>query len=732
MVVMMDRPAGRMHGIPALPPFLTPEELMRDALPLLDPPSRITVTDAAERFMRVPLRGAWQPFDRMVAPYTVEPGDVTQSRRFNSVCFVGPSQSGKSQMLLTVAMHAITCAPDPVQVIHMTKTDADAWVEEKLDPIIYNSPAILARLGKGRDDSTFSRKRFKGMRLTVGYPVPNQLSSRSQRMVLLTDYDHMPQRLGPKDSPEGTPYGMSLQRVKSFMSRGTVLLESTPAFPVADPAWRFDPASPHALPPVTHGIGLIYNSGTRGRWYWECPDCAEHFEPRFDRLHYDATLEPGEAAEGAEMECPHCHALIGHRHKVGLNRAALMGRGGWLHESNRVDEDGRRILCRIDDADIRQTAVASYALNGAAAAFANWTDLVSRYESARRQAEETGDDIELSRVYYTEIGVPYLRRDLDADGETTVQMLRDTLRDLPQRTAPAWARFVTVSVDVNGSWFAVGVTAWGLGGERALIDRYDIRQPPEDAPRARDSEGRFRAIDPARYYEDSVVLKALPEVVYPVAGEDWGLRPVAVVLDFNGPPGWSDNAEKFWRAQRRAGKGAGWFLSMGRGGFNQSSRVWYEAPERGSKGKKARAIKLLTMAVDRLKDSVMASLGRIEGGAGAMHLARWMEEDRLAELLSERRGVKGYEKRPGAARNETLDLCVQAQAVAEHLGLNRINIETPPAWARNDAGNSHAVSLGGASPAPQTPQAAAVPVAPAAKPQARQAGAWIEQRDDWI
>ncbi|MGC9449676.1 major capsid protein [Cereibacter johrii] len=182
--------------------------------------------------MRVPVQGNWVPFDRAVTPYTVEPADMTQSRRFKAVVFLGPSQSGKSQMMQSVSAHAVTCAPGPVQVIHMTKTDADAWVEEKLDPTILNSPALRERLGTGRDDSTFSRKRFKGMRLTIGYPVPNQLSSRSQRLVMLTDYDHMPQKLGPKDSPEGSPFGMALQRIRTFMSRGCVLAESSPAFPV--------------------------------------------------------------------------------------------------------------------------------------------------------------------------------------------------------------------------------------------------------------------------------------------------------------------------------------------------------------------------------------------------------------------------------------------------------------------------------------------------------------------
>ena len=694
MVIMADIGTRQLHRVPPLPPFLTAEEVMRDSLPLLDPPNRITVTDAAERYIRIPLGGSWRGFDRNVTPYMVEPADTTQSRRFKTCCFVGPSQSGKTVMLQSVSLYAVMCNPGPVQVIHMTQADANAWVEEKLDPIITNSPDIRERLGSSRDDSTFSRKRFKGMRLTIGYPVANQLSSRSQRMVLLTDYDHMPQRLGPKDSPEGSPWTMALGRIKSFMSRGMVLVESTPAFPVTDPNWRADAANPNAFPPVSGGIAQIYNDGTRGRWHWQCPDCDGMFDPRFDRLRYDASLDPGEAAEGAEMECPHCGSLIAHRHKVQLNRAALQGRGGWLHESVRLNDLGQRVLCRLDDPDLRPTQVASWALDGAAAAFASWVDLVTRYESARREFEATGDDIKLSQVFYTEIGRPYARRDIDEAGAVTVQGLRDSARDIQPQTCPPWARFLTVSVDTNGSWFAVGVTAWGVQGQRMLIDRFDLRQPLDMAPRARDSEGRYRALDPGKYAEDAMVLPPLLERIYPVQGSNWALKPSAMVLDFNGPPGWSDNAEKLWRRMKREGRGHMLFLSVGRGGFKIPDRVWFASPERGSQGKKARAIRLLNMAVDRLKDTVLAALARMDEGPGSYPVPKWLEEERLAELLAEQRTETGYEKRQGVVRNETLDLSVQAQALAEYRGLNRIDPGAPPEWMTLSEVNPNAIWTG--------------------------------------
>ncbi|WP_017999917.1 terminase gpA endonuclease subunit [Paracoccus sp. N5] len=695
MVLMLDRGMGQLSRIPPLPPFITPEEMLADALPLLDPPSRITVTDAAEGALRVPIAGRWGEYDRGVTPYTIEPQDISQSRRFKGVIFVGPSQSGKSQMLLSVSAHAITCAPGPVQLIHMTKTDADAWVEEKLNPAIYNSPRLYERLGKARDDSTFSRKRFKGMRLTIGYPVANQLSSRSQRMVLLTDYDHMPQRLGPKDAPEDTPFGMALRRIKTFLSRGCVFVESTPAFPVdEDKARAANPLEPHLMPATTGGIVNLYNEGTRGRWYWQCPDCEDLFEPTYERLDYNRDLDPGEAGDSAVMVCPHCGSVLPHRHKAELNRRAAQHHGGWLHEGRVVDEaTGRRNLVRIDDAEIRNTPFASYAFNGVAAAFSSWSGLVERYETARRAFEIDNDDLDFSGVHYTEIGVPYRRPKLEDEDALTVEVLREHALPLPKGIAPSWARFVTVMVDVQGNRFEVMAMAWGAEGERVALDRFAIHQPPDDAPSAKGDDGKYRAVDPGRYAEDANVLAELADRVYPVEGADWGLKPVAVVIDFNGPKGWSDNAEKFWRKQAREGRGGRFYLSIGRAGFNQRDRVWHEAPERASGGKKARGIRLLNMAVDRLKDSVAAALGRLDTPVNAQHVPSWMGAEHVAEHLAEQRGDKGWELRKGILRNESLDQSVQGLALAEHLGINRVNWEAPPAWCLAGMLNPNAVQL---------------------------------------
>jgi phage terminase large subunit GpA-like protein len=693
--------ARTVLDIPALPPFVRAEDLALDELVLLDPPSRLTVTEAAALYMRVDIAGNWAAFDPELTAYMVEPANQIGSRRWNAVCFVGPSQSGKTKMLEAAAVHAITCDPGPVHIVHMTRPDANAWVEEKLDPMISNSPAVRARLGAGRDDNTFSRKRFRGCRVTIGYPVATQLSGRSLKQVLLTDYDHMPAQLGPKDRPEGSPYGMARQRTKTFGSRGCVLVESTPAYPVRRDA---PAARGHAFPETTGGIVRIYNEGTKGRFHWQCRDCDGLFEASHEHLEYDADLPAVEAAQAAVMVCPNCGSVIAPRHKPEFNRAALTGRGGWLHEA----ADGAHV--QIGDSALDGVDVASYALNGAAAAFSTWSDIVLKLERARAQVARYDDETDLAQVHYTDLGVPYaLERDRSAEDALTLTDLRDMARPLPRGIAPVWTRCVTVSVDVQKARFPVSVTAWGDDGERAIIDAFDLIAPPADAPSA---EGR--PLSPARYAEDWAVLEPLADRVFHVDDQAYGLKPLAIVVDFHGEAGVSDNAEKFLRARLKDGQRGLWFLSRGRGGFNVPTRVWHEAPERGSKGKKARAIKLLNLATDRLKDSILPAIARREDGPGALHWGDWLADDRLEELIAEERTASGYDKRPGVTRNELLDGQVQALGVFEFLGGKRINPAAAPAKFACGPENIRAVEIDAEAIGP-------VPAQPAAPPAPRRA-----------
>ncbi|MBL3611438.1 hypothetical protein JMM60_22305, partial [Rhodovulum sulfidophilum] len=53
----------------------------------------------------------------------------------------------------------------------------------------------------------------------------------------------------------------------------------------------------------------------------------------------------------------------------------------------------------------------------------------------------------------------------------------------------------------------------------------------------------------------------------------------------------------------------------------------------------------------------------------------------------------GWDKKPGQVRNETLDLSVQARALAEQKGLLRLDPAALPDWALGGRENPNAVAL---------------------------------------
>jgi len=677
MVTLPNRRAGEIPELPPMPPYASAPSVLEQALPSLSPATRMGVVDAAEAYMKVNANGRWASFDRGVTPYMIEPAEMTISRRYREVIFAGPARAGKTVMLMSTVSHLVICDPGVCQIVHMTEATAEAWVDQELMPMIENSPELAKRQGRGRSDRNILSKKFiGGAKVAIGPPTKAFLSGKTTRTVLFTDLDRMALNIGK----EGSPFAMGAKRTETLGSRGMTVAEASPGHVITNPEWK--PSTPHEAPPCA-GILDLYNGGTRARWHWNCPSCGEAFEPRFDRLSYDKSLSPADAGASAVMICPHNGCVIEHRDKVNLNRA-----GYWLHEAA---EGG---LARIESGDVLKSDRVSYWLNGAAAAFASWARLVGKYETALLTLKAGGDESPLQVTINTDQGLPYLPRAMSDEGALSLEDLRASCKPYAQGIAPEWARFVIVSVDVQGNRFDVQVTAYGVDGRRAIIDRFDLHTPPEGAPHAAD-----RMLDPATYLEDWAVLLPLMDAVYPVKGARYGLRPLALGCDFHGKPGVSDNATKFWQARRKDGEASKWFMIRGHGGFKVEGRQWYRAPTRASDGKQARDIKLLNIATDKHKDTTFASLGRADGGPGSLILGEWMPDDRIKEFTAEKRGDKGWVKRPNMPRNESIDLSGYAQAVAEHKGLLKLDPVSPKPWALGGLENPNAVELiGGVAP----------------------------------
>ncbi|EKA9563414.1 TPA: terminase gpA endonuclease subunit, partial [Escherichia coli] len=101
----------------------------------------------------------------------------------------------------------------------------------------------------------------------------------------------------------------------------------------------------------------------------------------------------------ARLMCPHCRGLIAPEQKRELNNQGI-----WLREGERAAADGSIT------GTPRNSRIASFWMEGPAAAFQTWEQLIFKLLAAEEEYERTGSEESLKAVVNTDIGRPYLPR----------------------------------------------------------------------------------------------------------------------------------------------------------------------------------------------------------------------------------------------------------------------------------------------------------------------------------
>jgi phage terminase large subunit GpA-like protein len=689
-----------------VPAFARAVDALAATVKSVAPVERISVADAAERHRRISSGGARSPWRNDVAPYMVEPMNMSDSRRFRGLVFVGPARSVKSEALVNnVIAHRVKCRPRVGRLICPDMTAAREYSLSKLDTMIWDSPDIAERLMPGRYSNTTFEKRFiGGMRLTVGWPVKSHLAMVDLFDILFTDYDRMPMDV----DGEGSPWALGFKRIQTFGTQGMAIAESSPGKPILDEAWRAPADAPHMAPPCD-GILSLYNDGTRARRYWQCDHCGDLYEPDFKLFDYPKTGDPMERGRKAVLLCPHCGGV----HEP-ARRRDLDAAGVWLHEGTPealADGSTKARLVAVDD-DTRDTEIVSYWLKGPCAAFQPWAQLVSQYLTALDTFATTGSEEKLKTTVNVDQALPYKPQTTESETELSPDQLRGKPAPIAAKIVPAAARFVVLSVDAQSNRFVVQADAFGVGLERWMIDRFDIHQPPQSAPGA-----ATRAIAPPLYAEDWKALDDLLATSYAIEGSASRLLPMALIVDSGGAPGTTQNAYAWWRAARKTFGRRRVFLVKGLGGVDRQPRAIEREPEKidqtrqtKSNPRRRKTVHVVFAASDVLKDEVAVALARKMPGPGAYHLASGLPAEVYTELCAERRSDDGWEMKAGQRRNEAFDCAYYGKALAIVLGAESIDWNAPPAWAAPFEANAWVQRAANDDP-PAEPASVALPVA---------------------
>ncbi|EEC7176705.1 phage terminase large subunit family protein [Escherichia coli] len=638
---------------------------------ILRAPRRMRVADAVAQYMRVPMgAGNSVPWDPLVAPYVIEPMNCLASREYDAVIFVGPARTGKTIGLIDGwVIYNVICDPADMLIIQMTEEKAREHSKKRLARTFRVSPEVVSRLSPNKNDNNvYDRTFLAGNYLKIGWPSVNIMSSSDYKCVALTDYDRFPEDI----DGEGDAFSLASKRTTTFMSSGMTLVESSPGRDVKDVKWRR--TSPHEAPPTT-GILSLYNRGDRRRWYWPCPHCGEYFQPCGDVVAgFRDIADPVLASEAAYIQCPCCSGRILPEQKRELN-----GRGVWLRDGESINADGSRY------GDPRRSRIASFWMEGPAAAYQTLSQLVYKLLTAEQEYETTGSEETLKTVINTDWGLPYLPR--ASMEQRKSELLEQRAEPVPSRSVPDGVNFLVATVDVQAGRhrrFVVQVTGYGSRGERWIIDRYNITQSLRG-----DSDGESQRIDPASYPEDwDVLLTDVFHKSWPLASDpSQQMRLMAMAVDSGGEDGVTDNAYKFWRRCRRDGLGKRIYLFKG-DSIRRAKLISRTFPDNtGRTGRRAQAagdVPLWLLQTDALKDRVNNALWRDSPGPGYVHFPDWLGSWFYDELTYEERSSDGKWSKPGRGANEAFDLMVYAEALVILHGYEKIRWPDAPEWASRE------------------------------------------------
>ncbi len=638
---------------------------------ILRAPRRMRVADAVAQYMRVPMgAGNSVPWDPLVAPYVIEPMNCLASREYDAVIFVGPARTGKTIGLIDGwVIYNVICDPADMLIIQMTEEKAREHSKKRLARTFRVSPEVVSRLSPNKNDNNvYDRTFLAGNYLKIGWPSVNIMSSSDYKCVALTDYDRFPEDI----DGEGDAFSLASKRTTTFMSSGMTLVESSPGRDVKDVKWRR--TSPHEAPPTT-GILSLYNRGDRRRWYWPCPHCGEYFQPCGDVVAgFRDIADPVLASEAAYIQCPSCSGRILPEQKRELN-----GRGIWLRDGESINADGSRY------GDPRRSRIASFWMEGPAAAYQTLSQLVYKLLTAEQEYETTGSEETLKTVINTDWGLPYLPR--ASMEQRKSELLEQRAEPVPSRSVPDGVNFLVATVDVQAGRhrrFVVQVTGYGSRGERWIIDRYNITQSLRG-----DSDGESQRIDPASYPEDwDVLLTDVFHKSWPLASDpSQQMRLMAMAVDSGGEDGVTDNAYKFWRRCRRDGLGKRIYLFKG-DSIRRAKLITRTFPDNtGRTGRRAQAagdVPLWLLQTDALKDRVNNALWRDSLGPGYVHFPDWLGSWFYDELTYEERSSDGKWSKPGRGANEAFDLMVYAEALVILHGYEKIRWPDAPEWASRE------------------------------------------------
>ncbi len=335
--------------------------------------------------------------------------------KYKKVTVQACTQLMKTEIINNLVGYHIHQDPCPIIVMQPTVGLAETWSEDRLAPMIRDTPVLKSQVveKKSRDSgNTKDKKGFPGGYVAmIGANSPTELASRPVRIVLCDEVDKYPRSAGK----EGDPIKLISERSATF--------------------WNSKIA--HVCSPTNEGSSRIneeYNLSNQTVLKTDCPHCGEIQELEWSSVSWDEGKP-----DTAQYYCPECGE-------------------GWS-EAERIKSLSQGRLIEV----ITRPEVTDHYGIKVSKMYSPWetmAELAKKYEEAKDDPEKmkTFVNTQLAETFKDAGDAPeweklYRRRELYKVGEVPGKVL-----------------FLTAGVDIQKDRIEMEVTGWCRNRESYLVD----------------------------------------------------------------------------------------------------------------------------------------------------------------------------------------------------------------------------------------------------------------------
>ena len=414
------------------------------------------------------------------------------------------SQMGKSEIMLNIFGKRFDDGPRvPAIMVQPNEKLTRSFSNDRVGKMLATAKSLLKKVDRGNKDKV-TEKFIAGIRWGFAWAgSATELASHPAGLCILDEVDRMASNV----KGEGDPVVLIGARLKNYHNSKLGAF-STPTI------W---PGSK---------ITMLWYSGTKGMWSWECPHCHDFFVPQSKWLKWPDKAKVDQIEAEAHVECPHCSGKITDIHKIKMNR------DGRYEYHEIIDPDADEPELNPIGPIPEKNRTASFWISGLCSPWQTFGEIAVQLATAYR----SGDQETIKAALNTYCGECYQIKGVGHKWDA----LRDLIGAYEPGTLPEGVQLITLGADVHDLNIYYVIRGWGHNQESWKLESGIIYGETEFDPvwntlaqvmgKLFDGMPIKRAFVDSGYNTSQVYKfsRRFPGLVYPTKGQEKLARPLTM------------------------------------------------------------------------------------------------------------------------------------------------------------------------------------------------------------